>query len=164
MSLTNGPVTGNTNVLNFVRFTDGVAHPINFNLTYIAPGVGTAAACSSSALGAECTLPGSPFTLFQLSSNTVIAALQLNGVSYMGDSSTGSSPTTAIFSTQTAINGTLPEITGMLASGGSVSGVTYSATFVATPSPVVPEPASMLLMGVGLVGAGLVARRKALKN
>ena len=39
MSLTGGPVTGNTNVMNFVRFTNGVATPITFDLTYIAPGV-----------------------------------------------------------------------------------------------------------------------------
>jgi hypothetical protein len=162
-SLTGGPTTGflPTPITNFITFSGGVATPVSFDLTYIAPGVGTLAGCFSAALGSECTPTGSPFTLFQISSNTVVATLQLNGVSYTGSSSTGTSPTTAIFSTQSVLNGTLPEIYALLAGGGAVSGVTYSASFIATPGPVVPEPASMLLMGVGLVGAGLVARRKA---
>jgi hypothetical protein len=161
-SLTGGPVTGflPTPVTGFVNFTTGVAAPVIFDLTYIAPGVGTQADCASSRLGAACTPNGSPFTLFQISSNTVLVSLQLNGVSYTGSSATGSTPTTSIFSTQTAANGTIPQIIGILQSGGPISGVTYSATFVATPNPIVPEPASMMLMGVGLVVAGLVARRK----
>jgi hypothetical protein len=42
----------------------------------------------------------------------------------------------------------------------------FSATFTATiiPPSHVPEPASMLLMGVGLLGVGLVSRRKARKS
>jgi hypothetical protein len=40
----------------------------------------------------------------------------------------------------------------------------FSATFTATVIPTVPEPASMLLMGVGLLGVGLVSRRKARKS
>ena len=40
----------------------------------------------------------------------------------------------------------------------------FSATFTATVIPTVPEPASMLLMGAGLLGVGLVSRRKARKS
>ena len=160
-SLTGGPTTGflPTPVTGFINFTSGVTTPVVFDLTYIAPGVGTQAGCLSALPGSACTPTGSPFTLFQLTSNTVIAALQLNGVSYTGSSATGTSPTTAIFSTQSAINGTLPEIYNTLVTGGAVSGITYSASFVAT-APTIPEPASMMLMGVGLIGAGLIARRK----
>ena len=160
-TLTGGPTTGflATPVTNFISFATGVAAPISFDLTYIAPGVGTVAGCSSAAPGSACTPAGSPFTLFQLTSNTIIAALQLNGVSYTGTAASGTSPTTAIFSTQTAINGTLPQIYSTLVSGGAVAGVTYSASFVAT-APTVPEPSTIMLMGLGLVGAGLIARRK----
>ena len=157
-SLTGGPVTGNTFVSAFATFTTGVASPITFDLTFISPGVGTLAGCSSSAPGSACTPTGSPFTLFQLTSNTVVATLQLNGEAYTGTSASGTSPTTSIFSTQTALNGTIPQIIGTLQGGGSLTGITYSASFIAT-NPI-PEPASMALMGIGLVGAGLLARRR----
>lgn len=160
MSLYNGPVTGDTMVKGFIQFNEGVASPITFDLTYIAPGVGTAAGCASAQLGAVCTPANSPFTLFQLSSNTVIASLQMNGSAYTGDPATGTSFTRGIFSTQTVLNGTIPSVVSALSSGSTLSGITYSASFAATPS--VPEPASMLLMGLGLVGAGVAARRKAI--
>ncbi len=156
-SLTNGPATGAVSVPSFIQFTSGVAAPITFDLTYIAPGVGTLGGCTSGSPSAICTPSGSPFTLFQLTSNTVLASLQLNGVGYTGSSTTGSTPVVSIFSTQTAINGTVSSIYSTLVSGGSVSGVTYSASFQTAP---VPEPASLLLMGIGLIGAGLVARRR----
>ncbi len=159
-SLTGGPTTGNVNVPNFATFTTGLATPVNFDLTYIAPGVGTQAGCASSAPGSACTPTNSPFTLFQLTSNTVLISLQFNGVSYTGSSANGTSPTTAIFSTQTAALGTIPQIISTLAGGGAVTGVTYSASFVATAAPSVPEPGTIMLMGLGLVGAGLIARRK----
>jgi hypothetical protein len=42
----------------------------------------------------------------------------------------------------------------------------FTATFTATTIPVtgVPEPASMLLMGAGLLGVGLISRRKTRKS
>jgi hypothetical protein len=159
-SLTGGPATGNVNVPGFIIFNQGVAAPITFDLTFIAPGVGTLAGCGSSAVGSACTPAGSPFTLFQLTSNTVLASLNLNGVAYTGSAATGTSATTGIFSTQDVVYGTIPAVIGALQGGQTLTGITYSASFTATSTPNVPEPASMLLMGVGLLGAGLVARRK----
>lgn len=157
-SLLNGPVTGATFVPTFVSFTDGLAAPIYFDLTYIAPGVGTVANCSSSALGAICTPAGSPFTLFQLPSNTVIATLQLNGNLYAGSTASGVSPAASVFTTQTVLNGTIPEIVNLLASGQSLTGITYSASFLA--SSAVPEPSAMALLSIGLIGATLIVRQQ----
>lgn len=161
-SLMGGAMTGNVSVPAFATFTAGVALPITFDLTYIAPGVGTVAGCSSSVLGSACTPAGSPFTLFQITSNTVVATLQLNGVSYTGSAATGTSPTNGVFSTQMVASGTVPQIYQTLVSGGSINGITYSASFIAT-NPI-PEPASLALLGLGLVGAGILARRKTKSN
>ena len=162
-TLTGGPLTGTlaNPVTDFISFSTGVATPVSFDLTYVAPGVGTLAGCSSASFGASCTPAGSPFTLFQLSSNTILVSLQLNGIAYTGTSNTGSSATTAIFSTQTL--GTLPEIYSILASGGTLTGITYSASFVSaagTVTPTIPEPYSIGLMAVGLIAVGLIARRR----
>ena len=158
MSLTGGPGTGAVNFPNFISFNLGVATPVTFDLTDIAPGVGTQAACASSVLGSTCTPNGSPFTLVQLTSGTVSESLQLNGIAYTGSAATGTSATRGVFSTQTVINGNVPDIIAALNAGQTISGITYSASFAASP---VPEPGSMLLMGLGLAGAGLIARRKA---
>ena len=159
MSLHGGPQTGTVNIPNFMSFVTPTA-TVWFDLTYIAPGTGNTADCSSSNPGAQCTpvIGGqkSPFTLLQLTSNTVIASLQLNGEAYIQPKSSGFSNAVGIFSTQFVMPGTIPGVLAQLSSGG-INGVTYSASFTATP---VPEPASMLLVGLGLIGAGLIARRK----
>jgi len=93
MSLTDGPKTGPVSVPSFISFNLGVATPVTFDLTNIAPGVGTLPACASSTPGSLCTpvINGavSPFTLLQLTSSTVVATLQLNGQAYTGSAATG---------------------------------------------------------------------------
>jgi hypothetical protein len=156
-----GPsMTGPVSIPDFATFTVA-AGTVHFDLTDILPGTGTAAACTSAAIGTVCTPPNSPFTLIQTASNAVAITLTLDGKAWI-NSTTGASSATGAFTTQDVAIGTIPGIIGTLLKGGSVHD-TYSASFVATPSSTVPEPATLLLMGVGLLGAGLVARRKIAK-
>jgi hypothetical protein len=55
----------------------------------------------------------------------------------------------------------LGTITSILTASGTPQGVSesYSGSFTAS-NAVIPEPFSLLLMGFGLLGVGIVARRK----
>lgn len=157
------PVVGAVNIPGFATFNTA-AGLITFNLTNIMPGVGTAGDCLSNTVGNVCTPTlgsgvVSPFTLTQTSANTVGITLALSGDAYLGTAASGVSPTSGIFTTQDTMLGT---ITSILTASGTPAGVTesFSGSFTAT-SAVIPEPFSMLLMGTGLLGLGLIARRKA---
>ena len=119
--------------ITFMTFDTGGSN-LNLDLTQVLPGQ---------------FAPGSPFTLTQ--TDTGVTAT-FNVLGFVLDTSTNvETPYSGIFSA-TFSGVTIAELTQTLP-------VTtpFSATFSLTATP---EPASMLLMGIGLLGAGIVARKK----
>jgi len=118
-------------------------------LDFIAQGLNPSAGCAAApAPGQLCALPGSPFD-FQ---NTLTGGSRV-GWSMSGTAMDGST-WTADFTSQFAVP--YQSLLATLANGG-VATSTYSATFKA----VVPEPATLALLGVGLGALAARSRRRA---
>lgn len=144
-------------LVDFATFTNPKGN-VFFDLQTINPGFGTAAGCLSDAVGSICTLPGSPITLIQLTAGSVAISLNVSGQAYLGSSGTGTTPTTALFTSQNVIPGT---ITAIIAAALSPAGfqdsfgaVFFSATPVTVNCAVINAVAGVAITPVILVAAG----------
>jgi hypothetical protein len=128
---------------------------IHFDIANIDPGYGTLANCLSNTVGNSCTTPGSPFTLTQVTPQTVAFTFSVEGVFYTGSSLGGTTPGVALLKGQ-QVPGTITEVLNVLQTTGNFSN-TYSGGFseAGTPSTT-PEPGTlaMLLGGIGLMAIG----------
>jgi hypothetical protein len=154
---------------NWMVFT--AASPlIAFDLTFINPGSDTTAGCSkvTPLAGDTCTpFAFSPFNLQNIGpvpGGTTITGTSV-AFSVAGNArnvSTGELSTfTGSFTTQ--ITGqNIEQILATINAGGSITN-SYSANFIVTPPSTVPEPGTISLLGAGLIGLGLLQRRRARK-
>ena len=146
---------------DFLSFTNDLTR---FDLRYIAPGVngnGTTECLAPAAAGQKCTplLPGiggnpprlSPFNLANLTTTSSTASFGVSGSVRNG---TDVSYFTGTFST-TFDNMSFQTVLANLARDGQVVSP-YSATF----DVVAPEPATFALVGLALVGAAAIHRRR----
>jgi hypothetical protein len=139
-----------------------------FNLTGFSPSgpsvlLGCSTVTSSSAAGTQCrptnaAFPGgfSPFVLTWFGDHTAVDL----GVLMVGMDASGTPANwSGGFTTQLPVSAGAPNtIETKLSTGGSVSNG-YSAGFSGASAPGIPEPATSLLLGSGLIVAGLLGRR-----
>jgi hypothetical protein len=165
LNLTGNPQTGAVSITDEATFVTTLGL-IQFDITDIPGGGGTNANCASNTIGGAfaCTPTGSPFTLTQTgdqgngntctdSSCAVAILLNMVGVGYTGSSSTGTTPTSAIFTAQVIVPGTISAVLGQVDSSGGLVGQTYSASFSAVATPE-PGPLPLVLLGLGLICLG----------
>ncbi len=159
LDLLTAPVGAPLSISNFL--TSDVYSNLDFTLTYLAPGSGTAAGCGNSP-GTNCTpFVGSPFTIVNgqaLPNGQIGSGVTVNMAGTVSDGSGDPvSYWSAAFTTQFATLSS-GEILAMIDDEGFVESA-YSAQFVVDVTPV-PEPASMVLTGLALSGMAMFIRRR----
>jgi hypothetical protein len=141
-------------VPDFITFNSGVT--TDLTLTYIEPGIYTPAECGAApAVGQTCTPPGSLFNLV----NNPPPVGQATVTWVMEGTTTSGSTWIGNFTTQFPAGTPYQTVLTDLATNGFVDN-TFSGTITLMPAAQTPEPATLTLMGTGLILLALGLRRR----
>ena len=147
---------------------------IHFDLTDIrfngSTAIGGCTGAAATSPGISCTPANSPFQLTNGLANptshlvdTVTVSLTVDAYGYTGSSGVNYNAATlyiGTISTQQAIQGAnIKSILDTIAAGGSVNAA-WAGTFTPFATTPTPEPAAFALLGTGLLGLGLVNRKR----
>jgi len=172
-SLSNPPdIVGTFPAVPFMSFNNGgVTTTLMINTIF--PGIDSPAACGPPALsGQTCTPPGS-FVNFQNNPPPSPAGTPCGTgcqatatFAFQGVTSGNPNPQeiwTGNFTAQFPLGTSYQSVLNTLQTQGYVFN-TFSGTIILSPSPTVPEPESVGMIGAGLVGLGIVMRRRLRHN
>lgn len=160
LTTANGVTPGPTNfdLVNFITLTDGIdLDATNIALPSISlcpTGTGTIAVNSTCEVNVM-----SPVVLQQTATG-VTATLTLTGQAHFAGQTTYT-PFTATFSASSTNFATVADLTDYFdANGGNIPAVPYTVDITTTAASTVPEPSSLAIVALGLIGCGFYRRGK----
>jgi hypothetical protein len=170
LTSTGGVVPGTSfDFKNWVQLTDGIDLDVTTNslnsasMTSGIPIPSYPICTSSTPAGSSCLLnSASPVVVTPTADNTGVSLrLTVYGEAHTGASGTDYVPFKAVFSASDVYNGGIGPFLSTYSSTGMVPEVPFAANFFTYPTSSVPEPGSMILLASGLLGFGLLRKRKA---
>jgi hypothetical protein len=151
----NGVTPGTTfDFMNWIQLTDG----INLDATNI-PIPSFPVCTGGEAIGTSCLVNAASPVILTQTDTGVAARINIFGDAHYAGQTT-ETPFTGLFTSPTTNFNTITDFESYFNTHGALPALSYSASFTTPAVSAVPEPAAFGLAGLGLLGVGLLRRRK----